>query len=152
MHDFSRLRQQTREVLETAGWHVGRAVDTARWEAELAADGFPPLHPVALRFLVEFGGVDVPDGGPGITRARGPFTFGPTLCIGEAGRFTELGEGIGCGIAPVGELDGDTCACAFLGIDEQAELYVVDERLATFGRMPQAMDRLVLGYMPLKIG
>ncbi|GAB1645325.1 SUKH-3 domain-containing protein [Krasilnikovia sp. MM14-A1259] len=152
MDDPNGLRQQTRKVLEAAGWHPDRAVDTARWEAELAADGFPPLHSIALRFLAEFGGIDVPAGGLGVTRAREPFTLEPTECAGEADRFIEWGRSIGRDIAPVGELAGGTCASAFLGIDDHAELYVVVDRLATFGLMPQAMDRLVLGYMPRNIG
>ena len=36
----ARLHRRTRRILAAAGWHAGRAVDTARWEAELAADGF----------------------------------------------------------------------------------------------------------------
>jgi hypothetical protein len=152
MDDPDAFGQQTREILAAVGWHTDRVVDTARWEAELLADGFPPLHPAALRFLGEFGGIDVPAGGPGVTRARESFTIEPALCIGEADRFIQLGESIRRAIAPIGELAGETCACAFLGIDEQQALYVVNSRLATFGRMPQAMDRLALGYMPQRIG
>ena len=142
----TRFRRQTRQTLEAAGWHAGRAVDTRRWEAELTADGFPVLHPVAVQFLAEFGGLAVPDRGSGFTRAREPFSLLPTGCTGEADRFIEWGDQIGRNIAPIGELAVGTCACAFLGIDEQEEVYVVVDALATFGRMPQAMDHLVLGY------
>ena len=148
MNATSNLRQHTRQILEAVGWHADRAVNTALWESELAADGFPPLHSAALRFLAEFGGLTVPHGGAGITRAREAFTLVPTECSGEADRFIEWGEHIGRDIAPIGELAGGTCALAFLGIDEQEELYVVVDRLATFGCMPQALDHLVLGYMP----
>jgi hypothetical protein len=48
-------------------------------------------------------------------------------------------------------LAGGTCAWANLGIDEHEEVYVVIDALATFGRMPRAMDRLVLGHMPRDI-
>lgn len=49
---------------------------------------------------------------------------------------------------PVGELDGGR----FIpGIDEYAELYVVDACLSSFGRMPVAMDNLVLGIMPTDV-
>lgn len=139
------FRRQTRQALEVAGWHDGRAVDTTRWEAQLAADGFPVLHPVAIQFLSGFGGLTVPDGGAGVTRAREPFTLLPTECSGEADRFIAWGEHIGRNIAPIGELAGGTCSCVFLGIDEQEEVYLVIDELATFGRMPQAMDHLVLG-------
>jgi hypothetical protein len=45
-------------------------------------------------------------------------------------------------------LAGETHAWANLGIDEHGEIYAVINWLATFGRMPSALDRLVLGYMP----
>ena len=151
MNAPSAPQQQTRRILESVGWHANRAVSTTRWESELAADRFPPMHSVALQFLCEFGGLTIPDGGAGVTRAREPITLLPTECSGEADRFIEWSMHIGRGIAPIGELASGTCACAFLGIDEHAEIYVVDDALATFGQMPQALDQLVLGYMPRKI-
>jgi hypothetical protein len=151
MNDLGNLRQQTRQVLQAVGWHANRAVDIAQWEAELATDGFPPLHSAALRFLTEFGGLVVPAGGAGVTRARESITLVPTECNGEADRFIEWGQHLGRDIAPIGELAGETCACAFLGIDEQERVYVVVNRLATFGHLPQAIDHLVLGYMPYDI-
>lgn len=128
------------------------SVDTARWEAELVADGFPPLHPVARHFLAEFGGLAVRYSGPGVTRAREPFTLVPTDCSGEADRFIEWGQQVGRNIAPIGELAGGTCSWAPLGIDEQEEVYIVIDRLATFGHLPLAMDHLVLGHLPREIG
>jgi hypothetical protein len=38
-----------------------------------------------------------------------------------------------------------------LGIDQHKEIYLVINRLATFGRLPVAMDHLILGHMPDKI-
>lgn len=49
---------------------------------------------------------------------------------------------------PVGELDGGRF---FLGLDETSELYVVEAWVASFGTMPVAMDRLVLGVMPTEV-
>jgi hypothetical protein len=145
------LHGKTRKILKAAGWHPGRAVDPSRWQAELVADGFPALHPVAIRFLAEFGGLAVPDGGAGVTRAREPFTLTPTDCSGEADRFIEWGADIGRDIAPIGVLAGGTHAWANLGIDEHGEIYVVINWLATFGRIPEALDGLVLGHMPRDI-
>jgi hypothetical protein len=54
-------------------------------------------------------------------------------------------------IAPIGELASGTCSWAWLGIDEQEELYLVADRLASFGRMPPAMDGLALGNMPREV-
>lgn len=145
------LATETRRSLVEAGWHPGRRVDTTRWETELVADGFPALHPAARTFLAEFGGLQFGDGGPGITRAREPFALVPTACSGEADRFIDWSADRGRTIAPIGEIAAGTCAWSFLGIDERQELYVVVDRLATFGRMPQAMDGLILGYMPRDI-
>ena len=114
-------------------------------------DGFPPLHPIARQFLAEYGGLSFQDGGPGVTRAREPFTLIPTACLGEADRFVEWGDHISRDIAPIGELASGTCSWAWLGIDEREEVYLVVDRLASFGRMPLAMDGLVLGYMPREI-
>ena len=147
----ARFHRRTRRILTAAGWHAGRAVDTARWEAELAADGFPAPHPVALRFLAEFGGLTVPSGGAGVTRAREPFALVPTECSGEAERFIEWGAEIGRDLAPIGVLAGGTGAWANLGLDDRGEVYFVLDSLATFGRLPQALDALVLGHMPADV-
>jgi hypothetical protein len=151
VENTSTLGQETRQVLLDAGWFPDRSVDTARWEAELVADGFPPLHEVARQFLGEYGGLTFPLSGPGITRAREPFHLVPTVCSGEADRFIDWSNHIQRSVAPIGEIASGTCACAFLGIDERGEILVVVDRLATFGRMPYAMEGLVLGYMPREI-
>ncbi|GGN85592.1 hypothetical protein GCM10010112_66180 [Actinoplanes lobatus] len=151
MEASANFSQQTRAILEVVGWRPGRVVSTTRWEVELAGDGFPALHPVARRFLAEFGGLAVPHGGPGVTCAREPVSFTPTDCSGEADRFIAWSERVGRVIAPIGEVAGDTCGMAWLGIDEHEEVYLVVNRLASFGRLPVAMDHLVLGYMPDEI-
>ncbi|MBM2620561.1 SUKH-3 domain-containing protein [Actinoplanes sp. LDG1-06] len=148
MESSDRLLPQTRRILGGAGWYSGRRVDTSRWSAELAADGYPPLHAAAVEFLAEFGGLSIPYGGSGISRAREAIALVPTLCDGEADRFIEWGQDIGHDLAPIGELAGGTCSWTNLGIDERGEIYTVIDGLATFGRMPDALDWLILGYMP----
>lgn len=145
---MSRFQPETVEALEGAGWLPGRDVDIAEWEAALVADGFPAFGTAARRFLAEFGGLVVHDGGSGVTRARSPFTLRATACLGEADCFSEWAVDLGRPIDPIGELDGGTCARQYLGIDEHDELYCLLDDLRTFGRMPHAMDRLVLGHMP----
>ncbi|MFF8266629.1 SUKH-3 domain-containing protein [Streptomyces sp. NPDC016562] len=132
-------------VLRGAGWYPGRSVDTTVWREQLEADGFR-VHAAAEGFLREFGGLTVAGGGPGITRAREAFSLHPLHALGEDDRFGEWGEEISRCLFPVGELDHGH---AFLGLDEQGELYVVDNWLARFGRMPEAMENLVLGVMPV---
>ncbi|MBY8864169.1 SUKH-3 domain-containing protein [Streptomyces sennicomposti] len=138
---------EVEQVLREAGWHAGRAVDTAGWKRRLEQNGFRS-HAAAEDFLREFGGLAVGHGGVGITRAREPVDLDPLLALGEADRFDEWGEEIGHRLFPVGELAGGH---AFLGLDEDGELYVVDDWLARFGRMPEAMENLVLGVMPVRM-
>ncbi|WP_406511174.1 SUKH-3 domain-containing protein [Streptomyces sp. NBC_00161] len=134
-------------VLRGAGWYPGRSIDTTVWRERLEADGFR-MHVAAEDFLREFGGLTVGSSGPGITRAREAFELDPLLALGEDDRFGEWGEEIGRCLFPLGELDHGH---AFLGLDEQGELYVVASWLARFGRMPEAMENLVLGVMPVRM-
>ncbi|MEU4065899.1 SUKH-3 domain-containing protein [Streptomyces wedmorensis] len=136
---------EVERVLREAGWHPGRAVDTTGWKQQLEQDGFRS-HAAAEDFLRELGGLAVGHGGAGITRAREPFDLDPLLALGEADRFDEWSEEIGHRLFPVGELAG-----GLLGLDEDGELYVVDGWPARFGRMPQAMENLVLGVMPVRM-
>ncbi|MFC4146057.1 SUKH-3 domain-containing protein [Micromonospora mangrovi] len=92
MRGTSDLADQTRQALEAAGWRPGRTIEIAGGEAELVADGFPPLHPVARRFLAEYGGLRLPYSGPGVTRAREAIELMPDACSGEADRFIEWSE------------------------------------------------------------
>ncbi|WP_199810386.1 MULTISPECIES: SUKH-3 domain-containing protein [unclassified Streptomyces] len=141
-----RWSDEVEAVLRGAGWFPGRSVDTSGWRERLEADGFR-IHPAAEQFLREFGGLTVGPGGPGITRAREAFEFDPLLALGEDDRFGEWGEEIGRQLFPLGELDHGH---AFLGLDERGELYAVVNWLARFGRMPEAMENLVLGVMPVR--
>lgn len=138
---------EVERVLRDAGWYPGRNTDPAPWHEQLEADGFH-IHPAAEQFLREFAGLTVDHGGPGITRAREPFELDPLLALGEADRFSEWSEETGRHLYPLGELDHGH---AFLGLDEQGELYVVANWLARFGRMPQAMENLILGVMPIRM-
>lgn len=134
---------EVERVLREAGWHPGRAVDTTGWKQQLEQDGFRS-HAAAEDFLGEFGELVIGHGGAGITRAREPVDLDSLLALGEADRFDEWGEEIGHHLFPVGELAG-----RFLGLGEDGELYVVANWLARFGRMPEAMENLVLGVMPV---
>ncbi|MGW9449712.1 SUKH-3 domain-containing protein [Streptomyces sp. NPDC055632] len=132
-------------VLRDAGWYPGRSVDTAGWKERLERDGFR-VHAAAEDFLREFGGLEAGHLGSGVTRAREPFDLDPLLGLGEDDRFGEWSEEIGHSLFPVGGLGHGH---AFLGLDESGELYVVEGWLARFGRMPEAMENLVLGVMPV---
>lgn len=138
----------TAATLTRSGWFPGRVVDVDRWAGLLRDEGIE-LHAAAVVFLREFGGLVVDESGPGISRAREPFVLDPATCDGEGDRFLEWSGELGRRIVPVGELDQGRF---FLGLDETSELYLVETFVATFGRVPAGLERLVRGVMPLAPG
>lgn len=119
MFSFS---EQTRQILEAAGWTDGRYVDTCAYAQGLAANGLP-VFPEALEFLAHFGGLLIPH--PTIT---GPNTLDTTLeyfidvedpmwvrnCLADI-------ETSGIPMTPIGIDEKDF---ANLSIDEQGSIYV----------------------------
>lgn len=141
------LSPEAQTVLHDAGWRGGRQVDTSTWLTALDVAGVV-AHEAARDFLAEFGGLMVDISGPGVNRAREPFDLDPLLCSGEEDRFLEWGEEIGRSLFPIGVLD---MGRYFLGIDEHSEIYLIETWVASFGRMPQAMDNLIRGVRPTVI-
>jgi hypothetical protein len=131
-------------VLREAGWAPGRQINAESWLAALETEGLK-RHPAVSAFLAEFGGLAINISGPGISRSREPFEFDPALCLGEGDRFLEWNEEIKKTIFPVGVHNEGRF---FLGIDEFGELYLVETWVASFGRMPEAMNNLILGVQP----
>lgn len=138
---MQRFSDEVERVLRAAGWQPGRQVDTTAWRRDLESTGFR-MHEAAERFLAEFGGLKVDIRGRGISVAREPFEFDPMLADGEDDRFTEWGEDIGETLFPIGVLDQGQF---FLGISESGEVYLVTNWLASFGVVPEALERLILG-------
>ena len=129
------------QVLRAAGWAPGRQVDPEPWLSAFEAEGLQ-RHAAASAFLTEFGGIAVNISGSGINRTREPFEFDPLLCEGEGDRFLEWGEEVKKSIFPIGVLDEGRF---FLGIDDESEIYLVESWLASFGRMPEAINNLITG-------
>jgi hypothetical protein len=123
----ARFPRRVEHDLRAAGWYPGRRVDTGRWRAGI--DGVE-MHPAAERFLTEFGGLEVDIRGPGRSAAREPFELDPALCEGEEGRFRGWSATLGRSLYPLGELDEGRF---FLGIDPEAELWLVVDWLGSFG-------------------
>jgi hypothetical protein len=135
-------------ALRDAGWRPGRrAFAVEFWIDHFEEQECPPTD-AAVDFLVEFGGLDVLISGMGITRAREPFDLDPVLCSGNVDRFIDWGQEIGRSLFPIGVL-GPYRQC--LGIDEFSEIYLIETQIASFGRMPDAMEALVLGRMPVRL-
>lgn len=139
------MGSKAQRVLLRAGWEPGRQVDTTRWRSMFDGTGLE-MHEAAERFLREFGGLSVEGGAWGLTSAREPFVLDPELVRdSEEGRFLDWSAELGRPLFPIGELDHGRF---FLGIDDTGEIYLVETWLATFGRMPEALDNLILGVKP----
>ena len=144
---MARFALETETVLRNAGWAPGRQTDISAWVAEWEKVGVS-AHDAAQSFLREFGGLSVDISGPGITVARTPFELDPEQCEGEDDRFLDWSEDIGHSLFPIGVLD---MGRYFLGIDENSEVYALELWVASYGRMPEAMDNLITGVRPVFI-
>lgn len=141
------VSREAAEGLRAAGWTPGRRVDAAEWLRAFARRGLV-AHEAAGEFLAEFGGLRSISSGPGITCAREPFDLDPMCCLGEEDRFLEWGAELGKSLFPIGELAEGRF---FLGIDEDATVYLVETWVASFGRMPTAIEHLLLGMQPVLV-
>ncbi|MBP0450991.1 SUKH-3 domain-containing protein [Kitasatospora sp. RG8] len=137
------------ETLRAAGWWPGRRVPVRPWREMLEATGLVRMHEAAELFLSEFGGLDVRIDGPGIDVAKTRFHFDPEPVAGEEDRFADWSATVGKDLFPIGELDGGRF---FLGIDENSEIYLIETWVATFGPAQEALERLILGIAPRRIG
>jgi len=139
---------ETQRVLRAGGWSPGRHISTDAWRDSFAATGLM-MHGAAAAFLGEFGGLrfDLTGGaGPGSGRAWHSFEVDPMLAWRYAEqRFAACGKRVGRSVFPVGEVNRGQ---AFLGMDEDTEVYLVNEGIATFGPLPGALDNLVADAMP----
>lgn len=146
-HRMTEYSPEVEDALRAAGWTPGRSTDVAGWTGLFEADGVR-AHDAAIAFLREYGGLSFDLAGPGVNRAKSPFAFDPAQCEGEGDRFAEFGEEIGRELFPIGVLDR---GALFLGIDENAEIYVVETWIGSFGAMPAALEKLVLGVAPTEL-
>lgn len=134
-------------MLRQAGWWPGRRASVEFWIDHFEGKGCTATD-AAIDFLVEFGGLEFPYAGRGVDRAREPIDFDPILCGGDEDRFIDWGVEINRSLFPIGVL-GAGLQC--LGIDELSEIYLVEAHLLSFGRMPAAMENLLLGRMSISI-
>jgi hypothetical protein len=138
------ISAESQSVLRDAGWEPGRRVDISDWVRPFERAGIE-AHEAARMFLSEFGGIAVSISGPGVNKAREPFELDPLLCYGEDDRFIDWSRQIERALFPIGVLDSGRF---FLGIDEYSEIYLVETWIASFGRMPDALDNLIRGVRP----
>ncbi|MCF3137220.1 SUKH-3 domain-containing protein [Streptomyces olivochromogenes] len=69
--------------------------------------------------------------------------------LGPRLRFADWSSTVGRDIFPIGQLEEGRF---FLGIDETSEIYLIETWVATFGPAQEALEKLVLGISPRRIG
>jgi hypothetical protein len=134
-------------VVRAIGWMPGRRIDILPWVREWDEVGVH-AHEAARAFLEEFGGLSVTKAKAREIGAGTSFDFDPHECAGEEDRFLEWGDEIGRSLFPIGLTEEGRF---FLGIDEYSEIYLVETWVATFGRMPEALEKLVKGGRPATV-
>lgn len=73
----------------------------------------------------------------------------PEPAWGEDDRFSEWGDALGRRLFPLGELGHGR---SFLAIDGGSGIHLVETWVAGFGAMPHALENLILGVAPRRIG
>ncbi|WP_326587250.1 SUKH-3 domain-containing protein [Streptomyces sp. NBC_01294] len=129
------------EELHAAGWMPGRNIDASAWITPFEAAGLP-AHEAARTFLSEFGGLRFMFSGPGIECAREPFDLDPSECEGEEDLFLEWGEELGLSLFPIGQTREGV---EFMAIDETGLICTLGTYAGSYGKVPQAFERLLLG-------
>lgn len=143
---MDRFTPSAESALRDAGWRPARRTYVEAWIDHFEERGCVATE-AAVDFLVEFGGLDFQIAGRGVDRAREPFDLDPTLCDGNVDRFLDWSTEIGRSLFPIGVMSRDYVC---LGIDEFSELYLIESQILSFGRMPQALESLLLGKGTLR--
>ncbi|MFF8940874.1 SUKH-3 domain-containing protein [Streptomyces sp. NPDC014864] len=138
-----RWSAETDRVLREAGWFPGRAVATQRWETVLQEHGGFEVHEAARRFLVEFGGLESNERGPGKTMARMGFRLDPTVAEWDDEIFDVLSEEAGADLYPIGEADRRN---SYLGIAPNGAVYIsMDSVTLLAATADEALEKLAEG-------
>jgi hypothetical protein len=98
---------------------------------------------VARSALLEFGGLQIQQSGPGLECARAPFRFDPLLALGEEDRFEEFESILQTRLYPLGDVwNGHS----FLAIAEDGRVFLVGDDLFFAGNtIDEALERFILG-------
>ena len=144
---MGRFSTKTDDALRQAGWYPGRQVPDLvnSWRASLLASDGIEIFPSAERALLEFGGLEFHEQGPGESRSREPFTLDPTLCLYESDRFSELSPQVNTRLYPLGEAEGGLC---FLAVGENGRIYFVMQDIELLAEdIDQALEKLIRGLL-----
>jgi len=133
--------------LTAAGWYPGRAVDPSEWAALLLEHYELRIHDAAIRFLTEFGGLDVPKAGPqGVDVAPAAFTTYPRRGVLRRETLAALRPQVTGELYPIGDVSGGNSK---LLVDEASTVYLIfASQLRRVGVGADAIANLVLGRRP----
>jgi hypothetical protein len=138
-----RWSEETDSVLRAAGWHPGRAIPIGTWEHALRESGDFQIHDAAGKFLTEFGGLEVPARGAGITMARMAFHLDPLAAQWDDEIFDVLSEEAGAYLYPIGEADRRN---SYLGMTSTGAVYWGMDSGQWLAHTPEkALENLVEG-------
>ncbi|MBF2005505.1 MAG: SUKH-3 domain-containing protein [Chlorogloeopsis fritschii C42_A2020_084] len=96
--------EETRALLQQAGWSEDRYVDTSEYEKSLKSEGYP-LHEVVLDFLKHFGGLRVVHPHHRVKDEKDEFYINPTVAVADIGSgwVKEYSERVGAPLCVIGE-------------------------------------------------
>lgn len=108
----------------------------------MLSDGFE-MFESAEEVLLEFGELSIEQKGAGLTCAREPFTFDPSLAVGEGDRFSDLSVVVNTKLYPLGEAAGGHL---FWAIGENHHVYLLMNEISLVGKtIEEALERLIIG-------
>jgi len=141
---MTRFSKQSERVLRRAGWYPGRQVPelVSKWKNHPAIADIE-MFETAERFLLEFGGIEVTQSGPGVNLARSPFKIDPTVAYHQSDLFTEFGRMVDTRLYPLGEAAD---RWYYLAIGENGRVYYVMEDIVLAGYTEdEALENLLIG-------
>jgi len=136
------------KVMSHAGWFSGRIVADLVNDVErklIVSDNWE-IFPAARSALLEFGGIQVIQNGPGANAAREPFEINPLLAMGESDRFVPFELVLGKKLYPMGEA---ATGHYFLAIAEDGQTFLLMHNLVLVGdSFVDALENLITGVRP----
>jgi hypothetical protein len=103
------------------------------------------MNPPSIAALIEFGGLQVEQHGPGVDLARESFVMNPTRAIGAEAVFDEYSDALHSCLSPIGEFADQ----AFLAIASNGAVFMILDDLYLVGdSLDAALSNLIRGKRP----
>ncbi len=147
----TRFSEAVYDALKEAGWFPGRNMEdvVAEWIEQLVHKGHFEIFPAAWDVLLEFGGLEIGQEGPGEECARGSMELDPLLAICRKDYFTWYSALVGERLFPLGFADSRN---AILAIGESGRVFLIMERVWLIGEdFDDALERTIRGLKDLPL-